>query len=284
MVTIQYTGGGAAVRAGAVSRSLTQATFAALSAPSVLDTQPWRWRIDGDRIELHADWRRRLADIDPDGRLLLISCGAALHHTRVALAAEGVGVDVLRFPDSGDPDLLTELRYNGPVERAPSSGGLFRAIAVRRSDQRPFASGFVPGGSLTLLTAAAEQVGAAAYTLSGQDSPESTDGTAYVVITTPGIARNDWLTAGEAVSAVLLTAVAAGLATAPVSDVPAIARHGASHQPPAAGGYPAAAIRVGVAGRVGAVPVTQLPAPAIPGWSHHEQPRDVGSGTVRRGR
>jgi hypothetical protein len=259
MVTIQYTAGGAAVRAGAVSRSLTQATFAALSAPSVLDTQPWRWRIDEDRIELYADWRRRLADIDPDGRLLLISCGAALHHTRVALAAAGVGVDVLRFPDSGDPDLLTELRYTGPVERAHRSGALYRSIAVRRSDQRPFAGGFVPGGELTLLREAAEQVGARAYTVTGHELPGGTDETAYVVITTPGAARNDWLAAGEAVSAVLLTAVAAGLATASVSDVTAIARHGTPIGGPAAGRYPAAAIRVGVAGRVGARPVTAPP-------------------------
>ncbi|WP_327004473.1 hypothetical protein OHA72_57175 [Dactylosporangium sp. NBC_01737] len=263
MVTIHYTAGGAVARAGAVSRSLTQATFAALSAPSVLDTQPWRWRIDEDRIELHADWRRRLADIDPDGRLLLMSCGAALHHTRVALAAEGVGVDVLRFPDSGDPDLLAELRYTGPAERAPGSGALFRAIAVRRSDRRPFAGGYMPGGDLTLLREAAEQVGAAAYTVTGKDLPGSADDTAYVVITTPGAATNDWVTAGEAVSAVLLTAVAAGLATAAVSDVTAIARHGASHQP-TADGYPAAAIRVGVAGRVGARPATLPPAAVTP--------------------
>ncbi|GAB3837321.1 hypothetical protein [Dactylosporangium cerinum] len=243
---------------------MTQATFAALSAPSVSDTQPWRWRINEDRIELYADWRRQLADIDPDGRLLLISCGAALHHTRVALAAEGVGVDILRFPGSSDPDLLTELRYTGPVERAPRSGALYRAIAVRRSDQRPIVGGFVPGRDLTLLREAAEQVGAGAYTLTGQELPGSVNETAYVVITTPGVARNDWLTAGEAVSAVLLTAVAAGLATASVSDVTAIARHRAPRRLPAAGRYPAAAIRVGVAGRVGDRPVTQPRAPVVP--------------------
>lgn len=266
MVAIQYTGSGVAARIGPVSRSLTQATFAALNAPSVLDTRPWRWRIDEDRIELHADWKRRLADIDPDGRLLLISCGAALHHARVALAAEGLGVDVRRLPDPADPDLLTELRYTGPIERVPRIGALHRAIAVRRSDQRPFAGTALPGGTFPLLTAAAEHVGAGAYTLTGRDLPQGPagDDAAYVVITTPGTERNDWLTAGEAVSAVLLTATAAGLATASIGDLPAVAPWWA----PAAG-HPAAVIRVGVAGRVGVAPqyarrsAAQLPTSVV---------------------
>ncbi|MDG6109879.1 hypothetical protein Daura_17820 [Dactylosporangium aurantiacum] len=253
MVAIHYTG--AAARVGAVSRSLTQATFAALNAPSVLDTRPWRWRIGADRVELHADWQRRLADLDPDGRLLLTGCGAALHHARIALAAEGVGVDVRRFPDPGDPHLLTELRYTGPVRPAPRVVALHRAIAVRRSDRRPFAGTTPPGEDLTQLERAAEEAGAGAYTLRGHDG-------AYVVITAPGGDRpGDWLAVGEAVSAVLLTATSAGLATAPVSDLAPLAA-----RPVPGAGTPAAAVRVGVAGRVGAAPraahVPAVPAPA----------------------
>ncbi|MEV0136029.1 hypothetical protein AB0H83_47275 [Dactylosporangium sp. NPDC050688] len=261
MVAIHYTGTGAATRAGAVSRSLTQATFAALNAPSVLDTQPWRWRIGADRVELHADWQRRLADLDPDGRLLLTSCGAALHHARIALAAEGVGVDVRRFPDPGDPDLLTELRYTGPVPLAPRIAALHRAIAVRRSDRRPFAGGMPPGEELAQLEAAAGQAGAGAYTLHGPDG-------AYVVITTPGgDGPGDWLTVGEAVSAVLLTATAAGLATAPVSDLAPLAA-----RPVPGAGAPAAAVRVGIAGRVGAAPRAER-RPALAGPAPAEERR-----------
>lgn len=249
MVAIHYADRGAAARSGPVSRSLTQATFAALNAPSVLDTQPWRWRITEHRIGLHADWARQLADLDPDGRLLLISCGAALHHARVALAADGVGVDVVRFPDPGDPSLLSELRYTGPADPAPGIGSLHRAIAVRRSDQRPFADRPVPDGELTLLRNAAEQTGAAARTV-------HRDAT-YVVITAPvAAAASDWLTAGEALSAVLLTATAAGLATSPVTDLTAFTPREAE------GGFPAAAVRVGVADRFG--PPRQAGPPAGP--------------------
>jgi hypothetical protein len=259
MVAIHYTGGGAAARSGVISRSLTQATFAALGAPSVLDTQPWRWRINEDSVGLCADWARQVPDVDPDGRLLLISCGAALHHARVALAADRVGVDVVRLPDPGDPALLTELRYTGPIGRLPRMEALHRAIAVRRSDQRSFADRPVPGEELALLRAAAEQVGAGAYTVTGRDLPASPTGDAtYVVITTPGATTADWLTAGEGLSAVLLTATAAGLASS-ASELTAITSPAVTGRTRAAGRFPAVAVRVGVASRLGTVREARRP-------------------------
>ena len=65
------------------------ATAAARHAPSILNTQPWRWRVSPGRLELFAEPRRHLAVTDPDGRLLLLSCGAVLHH------ASGPLVDML---------------------------------------------------------------------------------------------------------------------------------------------------------------------------------------------
>jgi len=81
------------------ARRLEAAAEAALRAPSVFNTQPWRWRVTGDALELSADPDRRLAVTDPDGRLLLISCGTALHHARTALAAAGWSATVERLPD-----------------------------------------------------------------------------------------------------------------------------------------------------------------------------------------
>src|SRR4051794_8752749 len=52
-------------------------------APSILNTQPWRWHIEHDIMHLHADLSRKVAALDPHGRLLTLSCGAALHHARV---------------------------------------------------------------------------------------------------------------------------------------------------------------------------------------------------------
>ena len=69
--------------------TLTAAAAAAGYAPSILNTQPWRWRLGPGRLELFAERARQLTVSDPQGRLLTISCGAALHHARTALAAAG---------------------------------------------------------------------------------------------------------------------------------------------------------------------------------------------------
>jgi nitroreductase len=61
----------------------------AVRAPSVHNTQPWRWRVNGTQVDLLADYNRQLVYADPARRDLMISCGAALHHFQVAAAGLG---------------------------------------------------------------------------------------------------------------------------------------------------------------------------------------------------
>src|SRR5690348_10546727 len=72
------------------------ATAAARYAPSILNTQPWRWRVHPDRLELFAEPSRQLSVTYPDGRLLMLSCGTVLHQACVALAAQGWTARVVR--------------------------------------------------------------------------------------------------------------------------------------------------------------------------------------------
>ena len=81
-------------------------------APSLHNSQPWRWRLDGRNLLLQADLRRWLPATDADGRDLVVSCGAALHHTRVALAASGVHAAVHRIPDPQRADDLAALELS----------------------------------------------------------------------------------------------------------------------------------------------------------------------------
>ena len=81
----------------------------ALRAPSVHNTQPWRWHATSRTLELHADRSRGLPATDPEGRNLVISCGAALHHAQVVARALGWATHVDRHPDPDDPDLLARL-------------------------------------------------------------------------------------------------------------------------------------------------------------------------------
>ena len=79
------------------------AVEAATWAPSVHNTQPWLFSRSGDRISLRADSDRRLGIVDPDGREMLISCGAALFTLRVAVREMGREPEVRLLPDPDRP-------------------------------------------------------------------------------------------------------------------------------------------------------------------------------------
>ncbi|MFC7479169.1 hypothetical protein ACFQX7_02565 [Luedemannella flava] len=121
---------------------LRWAAHTALRAPSVFNSQPWRWRVSDDAVELWADRDRRLTALDPDGLLLGVSCGAALHHLRTALAADGDEALVERLPEPASPDLLARVTLRGRSVRAASEIDVARytVIARRRTDRRPVAN------------------------------------------------------------------------------------------------------------------------------------------------
>ena len=135
---------------------VAEASIAALRAPSILNTQPWRWRLAGNQAELWADRSRRLDGIDPDGRLMLLSCGTALHHATVALLAAGFAAGVVRLPDPDRPDLVARIRQG---RRCDADDLLYRAIYQRRTDRRPFSDARPGDAVLDELRAAAERHG-----------------------------------------------------------------------------------------------------------------------------
>ena len=81
-------------------------------APSVHNTQPWRWLVGGQSLHLYSDADRQLPNIDPDGRDLILSCGAALHHCVVGFAAVGWRAKVNRFPNPADPSHLAAIELS----------------------------------------------------------------------------------------------------------------------------------------------------------------------------
>jgi nitroreductase len=119
-------------------------------APSVHNTQPWTFALFADRLELRADRSRRLAVLDPDGRVLAVSVGAALFGVRASLAASGFAASVARLPDPADPDLLAVVRPgSGAVD--PALPRLDRVASRRHTNRKPFGPETVPADVLEEL-------------------------------------------------------------------------------------------------------------------------------------
>ena len=130
----------------------------ATKAPSVHNSQPWHWRVGPASLNLYADTRRHLPQADPDRRDLLVSCGTALHHCVVGLAAMGWHAKVERLPDPADRDHLAAIEV---VRQPPGELDVMLAAAIgrRRTDRRNYSSWPVPWGDIALMGARAARAG-----------------------------------------------------------------------------------------------------------------------------
>ncbi len=133
---------------------------AAISAPSIHNSQPWRFRIRDQGIEVFADWSRQLELIDPQGRELIISLGAATFNLRLAMRQRGWVPVVGRWPDSGEPDLVARVAAGPPAGPDAVVSQLAAAMPLRHTNRRPFATKIVPASVLSELAAAAQAEGA----------------------------------------------------------------------------------------------------------------------------
>ncbi|KUI33912.1 NAD(P)H nitroreductase [Mycobacterium sp. IS-1496] len=130
----------------------------AVRAPSIHNAQPWRWRVGDDSVHLFAEEAWHLPRTDPDGRDLLISCGAALNHCVIALSALGWRSVVHRFPNAAEPLHLAaiEMQRQAPCEVDIT---LAAAIPRRRTDRRHFSAWPVAIGDIALMGARAARAG-----------------------------------------------------------------------------------------------------------------------------
>ncbi|GAA3645976.1 NAD(P)H nitroreductase [Nocardioides ginsengisoli] len=133
-------------------------------APSVHNTQPWRWRYDGGRLSLSADLRRRLPAEDPRGRNLTISCGAALHHLQFAARALGWDTTVVRLPPDPDETLLADVVVTRRGHHAIERGDI-DLLRTRCTDRRRFTAWPVPQDRLEDLCRLAAPWGVRAQAL-----------------------------------------------------------------------------------------------------------------------
>jgi hypothetical protein len=136
---------------------------AAGRAPSLHNTQPWRFRLGPRAIELHTDPDRRLPVVDPDDRELRLACGAALFNLRLALHGLGIRPTVTVLPDRTQPGLIAEVRHGGHKPPTPEQLRLLQAIPHRRTNRHPFTDAEVRDPERYALRRAAVEEGAWLY-------------------------------------------------------------------------------------------------------------------------
>ena len=133
---------------------------AAILAPSMHNTQPWRFRFSGNSVEVHRDPRYELAAEDPERRMALISIGAVVFNLRVAAATLGWDAAV-ELHDNTDRTLAAEVSFGQGSSGRSELAALYPELARRRTNRAPYSGKDIPASVRTTLVraAAAENAG-----------------------------------------------------------------------------------------------------------------------------
>jgi hypothetical protein len=158
------------IAANAVDVALYNAAARATFAPSLHNTQPWRFITRPGHLDLYADPSRQARTIDPTGRQLAISCGAALFGARLALAAGDMDAVTVVLPDLTRPHLLATISVEtGDVDPNGDAVRLNAVVESRHSNRRQFDATPLDEASVNVLVRAAETEGAWLRAVEGDD-------------------------------------------------------------------------------------------------------------------
>ncbi|MCV7257533.1 Acg family FMN-binding oxidoreductase [Mycobacterium shimoidei] len=116
---------------------IKDAVRSACRAPSLHNSQPWQWVINRDELRLFLD-PSRVMPSDRSAREAVISCGAALDHLQVAMAAAGWRAIIERFPNPNDANHLASITFAPMAFVTDGHHRRANAIWVRHSDRLPF--------------------------------------------------------------------------------------------------------------------------------------------------
>ncbi|MFI5708314.1 Acg family FMN-binding oxidoreductase [Kribbella sp. NPDC051620] len=128
---------------------------AAVSAPSMHNTQPWRFEVNGRVIDVFLDGARALPAEDPTGRAMRIAAGAATFNLRCAAASLGYDSWFGLVPDPTEPELVARMVLEPTDTPDRKLTELFLQIPRRHTSREPVRAVNVPTDALIALTQAA---------------------------------------------------------------------------------------------------------------------------------
>jgi nitroreductase len=154
---------------GEPGRLIRECLEAAVAAPSIHNTQPWRFRVTSLGIDVFADRSRLLDATDPSGRELMISVGAAIFNLRVAMSTRGRQPVMRLLPEGPRSDLVARVTPGAYIRPSGTARLLAGAIPRRHTNRRPFTDVPVSPDILAELVQAAEAEGAHLVRSAGAD-------------------------------------------------------------------------------------------------------------------
>lgn len=129
---------------------------AGTAAPSLYNSQPWRFVITDHEIGIFADSQRRSPVADPEGRQQVISCGAALLNIRLAIHHLGYQSHLSLWPDGADSNHLATVRRGMAMEPSAADRKLYAQIHQRHTNRESFGSrSIIPAARQVIRHAAA---------------------------------------------------------------------------------------------------------------------------------
>ncbi len=140
----------AAEQAHIIDRHAQYLIETAARAPSVHNSQPWRFRVGPQAIELWCDPRRKVQG-DPIGREMLVSCGAALYGLRLAVRSLGCQPVVDLLPDRSQLRLMARVSAGAAAPINGLEREMLAAVPHRHTHRGPFTPGPLPAGLLAGL-------------------------------------------------------------------------------------------------------------------------------------
>lgn len=148
---------------------VTTMVEAANLAPSIHNSQPWQFAVQGDRLEVLVDEARTTPAIDPLGRGLHLACGAAAFNALAAARAAGRVCTVALGAQRGHPRLVAALTLGGSITPTADDLALAAAVPSRHTARSAFLADPVSAALVDRLRAAVEHEGAWMAVVSRQE-------------------------------------------------------------------------------------------------------------------
>jgi nitroreductase len=146
----------------------------AILAPSGHNSQPWKFSVDKDEIQIFADETRWLRVGDPDQVNLHIAIGCALENLLIAAEHFGYGHQATYFPRTDQQEWVATVNFMPHGEPSPfRDPALFHAIPKRHTNRKAYNKRPIPKSDLRRLQHCCVEEGIRLHVIDDLDTKRS---------------------------------------------------------------------------------------------------------------